>query len=159
MSGVAGVTLFDTNVVSELMKPSHLRNPSVDAWFSRVPLPLARVPAVVHFEIRFGIRLIPSRKTRDETLQRYAAFRGLVAGMADLDEAAAEATAEFMEHRRRHGRRMDDQLADAQIAGTAVVLSRKSGRVTLATRNLADFALLAAFAAVDVLDPFTGRRG
>ena len=157
MTVLLGPTLLDANVVSELMKPR--QDPNVAAWFRTIPAASAVVPAVVHFEIRRGILAIPAGRRRDAAAKKYGEVRALLGRVVDFDEAAAEATAEFADYRRRHGRRMDDQLADAQIAGTAAALSRKSGRVTLATRNLADFALLGAFAAVDVLDPFTGRRG
>ena len=152
-----GPVRLDANIVSALM--SSRQDANVAAWYDSLDTASVLIPAVVHYEVRNGLGMLPPGVKRSQTTRKYEQVRRLTAGIVDFDEAAAEATAEFMEHRRRHGRRMDDQLADAQIAGTAAALSRKSGRVTLATRNLGDFALLAAFAAVDVLDPFTGRRG
>ena len=154
----AGRLLLDTNVVSELMNVGPRRDANVMAWSDSIRVaPL--IPSVVHFEVQVGILNIPPGRRRDDTIRRYELFRQLTAGVVDFNEAAAGATAEFMAHRRRQGRRMDDQLADAQICGTAVALARSAGRVSLATRNTGDFARLPSFADVALIDPWAAGDG
>ena len=127
------ITILDTNVVSEPMRPSP--SPAVLAWLSegheRGPL---FVTTITVAEILFGIEMLPRGKRRDQMLvQAEAAFREDFTGrVLPFDEAAARAFPEIAVRRRAQGRPIAD--LDAQIA--AIAHSRDA---ILATRNTADF--------------------
>ena len=127
------ITILDTNVVSEPMRPSP--SPAVLAWLSegheRGPL---FVTTITVAEILFGIEMLPRGKRRDQMLvQAEAAFREDFTGrVLPFDEAAARAFPVIAVRRRAQGRPIAD--LDAQIA--AIAHSRDA---ILATRNTADF--------------------
>jgi hypothetical protein len=97
--------------------------------------PLA-LSSVSRWEIRYGLSLLPAGKRRDDLNRR---FNGLVAdlfgaGVYDLDSAAADECALIMGRKRALGESLDAHLSDAMIAGIAA-----SARLTVATRNQAEF--------------------
>jgi toxin FitB len=126
------VTLVDTNVLSELVRP--VCAPSVAAWFGSRPAHTLFVSAITQAEMSLGARLMPAGKRRD-ALQ--AAIRGIFeqdfAGrILPFDSAAALAYVEIVAARRSAGRPISQ--FDAQIAAIARV-----HRFEVATRNTADF--------------------
>jgi predicted nucleic acid-binding protein len=140
------ITILDTNVVSEPMRPSP--SPAVLAWLSasheRGPL---FVTTITVAEILLGIELLPRGKRREQMLaQAEATFAEDFAGhVLPFDEDAARAFPEIAVRRRAQGRPIAD--LDAQIA--AIAHSRDA---ILATRNTADFE----GCGVRLVNPWTG---
>ncbi len=130
---ISGITILDTNVVSEPMRPSP--SATVLAWLSRKPDGgNFFVTTITVAEIRFGIELLPAGKRHDRMLaQADATFREDFAGrILAFDEDAARAFPTIAAIRRARGRPISE--FDAQIAAIA----RSRGAI-LATRNTADF--------------------
>jgi toxin FitB len=124
------VTILDTNVISELMRPTP--ESLVLQWFNRLSAEDAHLTSITVAEILLGIELLPLGKRRD--VMRAAAERtlGVFAGQVlSFDEKAAHAFS-LVSSTRRHGRSMSD--FDAQIAAIA----RVHGAI-LATRKESDF--------------------
>jgi toxin FitB len=127
------ITILDTNVVSEPMRPS----PSaiVMAWLSRKPEDgHFFVTSVTVAEILLGVELLPRGKRHEKMLaEALATFAEDFAGrILPFDEEAARVFPEIAVRRRAQGRPIAD--LDAQIA--AIALSRSA---ILATRKTADF--------------------
>jgi predicted nucleic acid-binding protein len=129
----SAITILDTNVVSEPMRPSP--SAAVLAWLSRKPENgHFFVTTITVAEILFGIELLPRGKRYDKMLaEAQATFAEDFAGrILSFDEDAARAFPGIAVGRRAQGRPIAD--LDAQIA--AIVYSRGA---LLATRNTADF--------------------
>ena len=127
------MTILDTNVLSELMKPAP--SSKVTQWIrSRGPARDLCLTTITVAEILFGIELLPKGKRRDSLLADVeATFAADFAGrILPFDEAAARAFPPIAAARRQRGRPIS--VLDAQIAAIA-----KANGATLATRNTADF--------------------
>lgn len=130
--------LLDTDVVSELRRPRP--HGAVLAWMSSVDDAQLFVSAVTLGEIQAGIEL-----TREQDPAKAAELEGwldLVAGaynVLPMDAAVFRAWARLMH------RKSDTLYEDAMIAATA-----KVHRLTVVTRNAADFQALG----FEVLSPF-----
>jgi predicted nucleic acid-binding protein len=138
--------LLDTNVLSELMRPSPARE--VEAWVGAQPVEGLFISAVTEAELRFGVALLPDGKRRAMLAE---ALVGMLAEdfagrILPFDSAAASAYAEIAADRRRAGRPIAQ--FDAQIASIA-----RSRNAALATRNVADFASCG----VQLVDPWRAR--
>lgn len=127
------MTILDTNVFSEFMKPAP--SPQVIRWAERQRSSRELwLTTITVAEVLFGIEVLPKGKRRDGLhSDAEASFAHDFAGrIVPFDEAAARAFPEIAVSRRVHGRPIS--LFDAQIAAIA----RANGAV-LATRNTADF--------------------
>ena len=128
----SGITILDTNVVSEPM----LASPSavVQIWWSQQQPGALFITAVTAAEILYGIELLPQGKRRVALLAGVELMFGkvLAGRILPFDEDAARAFAVIAASRRARGRPITD--LDAQIAAIA----RSRGAI-LATRNTADF--------------------
>jgi predicted nucleic acid-binding protein len=126
------VIILDTNVLSELMRPSPARN--VVSWTAGQAPASLYTTSITQAEILHGVMLLPAGRRR-RTLEAAAAamfaddFAGRILGFGP---DAAPAYAQIAFDRRRAGRPISS--FDAQIAAIA----RTSG-AAIATRNLADF--------------------
>jgi predicted nucleic acid-binding protein len=127
------ITILDTNVVSEPMRPTP--SPAVLAWLAESHERGEHfVTTITLAEILFGIELLPRGKRRDRMLaQAEAVFAEDFAGrVLPFDEDAARAFPQIATQRRAQGRPIAD--LDAQIAAIA-----RSRGAFLATRNTIDF--------------------
>lgn len=139
-----GSVLLDTDVVSELVRPSPSRvvrkwldiRRNVDFYFSTVG----------EAELRAGVAILPAGRRRED-LSR-AVESGLRSGLGDrilvFDRAAAREYADIVATRRRTGRTVP--MADCQIAAIA-----RSRGMSVATRNVRHFEGIG----LTVINPWT----
>ena len=135
--------LLDTNVLSELMRPTP--SPAVESWMGSQPAAGVFISAITEAELRYGLALLPeSRRQKRLVAQAEAMLAEDFAGrILPFDSPAASAYARIAAARRLSGRRISQ--ADAQIA--AIAASRGA---SLATRNVADFV----DCGIDIVDPW-----
>jgi len=136
------VIVVDTNVVSELMRPSP--SPQVRAWVSaQAPGDLCTT-AITVAEIRYGLERLPDGRRKDSLLTAatdvFAAFSDYI---QPFDAEAAIRYARIVAHRDHLGSPIDG--FDAQIA--AICRTRDAA---LATRNAKDFRETG----ITVIDPW-----
>jgi predicted nucleic acid-binding protein len=130
---ISAITILDTNVVSEPMRPSP--SAAVLQWLSQKPEHgHFFVTTITVAEILFGVELLPRGRHCDKMLaEAQATFAEDFAGrVLPFDEEAARSFPEIAIRRRVQGRPISD--LDAQIAAIA-----HSHNAVLATRNTADF--------------------
>ena len=136
--------VLDTNVVSELMRPSP--NPAIESWIANRPAASLFFSAVGEAELRFGLAIMPAGRLRDAFASEIEAM--LREDFADrilpFDSEAARAYAVIAASRRVTGRPIAE--ADCQIAAIA-----HSRGMALATRNVRDFE----DTGIHILDPWT----
>lgn len=124
--------VLDTNVVSELMRPTP--DSRVLAWIAMEPVAGLFTTALTQAEIFYGLGLLPEGRRRDDLI---AAARPIfeieMAGrILPFDGDAALAYAEIAAHRQRTGHPI------SQIDGQIAAITRSRG-ARLATRNVRDF--------------------
>ncbi len=124
--------ILDTNVLSELVKPSP--DPNVVHWIGQKPVASLFTSTITQAEILYGVTLMPDGDRKTLLLKAvFRMFDELFAGrLLPFDAEAAMNYALIASDRRRAGRPISQ--FDAQIA--AIARSRE-GR--LATRNVSDF--------------------
>ena len=137
--------LIDTNVVSELMRPTPAR--AVLDWFGAQDPSALHLSAVSEAELRRGIAILPEGRRRDALR---AAVDAMVAEdfagrVLPFDGAAAIAFAAVFAERQTVGQPIS--FPDCQIAATARAHSAR-----VATRNVADFG----GCGVEVANPWNG---
>jgi predicted nucleic acid-binding protein len=127
------VILLDTNVLSELMRPRP--DPGVLKWFDHQPAASLWISAITRAEIELGIALLPSGKRRQALADAAdVMFREDFNGRClPFDGQAAGHYAVIVAQRTLLGKPIT--VEDAQIAAIA-----RSNELTLATRNVKDFA-------------------
>ncbi|HEV2374710.1 MAG TPA: type II toxin-antitoxin system VapC family toxin [Streptosporangiaceae bacterium] len=123
--------VVDTNVVSELMRPSPSQ--AVQTWFEAQAANDLYVTAVTVAEIRYGLARLPMgrrqdrlREAADEVFSTFAEF------ILPFDTAAAIEYAEIATHCESLGRSIEG--FDAQIAAIC-----RAHEAVLATGNTKDF--------------------
>ena len=141
------MTILDTNVLSELMRPRP--SPRVVAWVSSQPATELFTTAITAAEIFYGIELLARGKRRQGLLAAaQATFAEDLAGrILGFDGDAARVFSKIAAHRRILGKPISH--ADAQLAAITQVHGAR-----LATRNAADFEECA----IDVVDPWNHLR-
>ena len=141
------MVVIDTNVVSELMRPTPAT--AVLAWFSRQRSADLYLTAVSEAELRAGAAILPSGRRRDRLAAEVdAVVREDFAGrVLPFDSAAARAYAAIAASRRSVGRPILE--ADCQIAAIA-----RARDAAVATRNAADFE----HCGIAVIDPWADDR-
>ncbi len=124
--------VLDTNVVSELMRPSP--DPTVFEWAMGQAAETMFVTAISKAEVLFGVALLPagSRRTALQEAAVKAFDLDFAGKVLPFDEIAAEHYAVTAAHRRSAG--LTVTPLDLQIA--AIALSRNAA---VATRNVTDF--------------------
>ena len=136
--------LLDTNVVSELLRPSP--NPAVESWVAERPAAELHFTAVGEAELRYGVAILSAGRRRDALALAIEAilredFEGRI---LPFDSDAAREYASIASARRAAGRTVAP--ADCQIAAIA-----RARGMTVATRNVRDFGDIE----VEVVDPWT----
>lgn len=139
------MTILDTNVLSELMKPTP--SPRVMAWVAKQPATELFTTSITEAEIFYGLELLTKGKRREGLLAAAEAMfaEDLAGRVFGFDSDAARAFSKIAAHRRALGRPISH--ADAQIAAITQVRGAK-----LATRNVADFE----DCGLDAVDPWNG---
>lgn len=136
--------VIDTNVSSELMRPSP--SPAVAAWIAGRDAEELYLTAVSEAELLYGVAIVSAGGRRNEL--EAAMRRWLDAGFAErilpFNSAAARDYADIAAGRRSAGRPIAP--ADCQIAAIA----RRRG-MAVATRNVRDFGDIG----MEVVDPWT----
>lgn len=124
--------VLDTNVLSELMRPSP--HPRVVRWVAAQPVRSLFTTAITEAEILLGVALLPTGKRRSALKEAVVAMfaEDLRGRILPFESAAAAEFASILSSRRRGGRPMSH--ADAQIAAIA-----RSHGARVATRNISDF--------------------
>lgn len=137
--------VVDTNVVSELMRPSP--SARVLGWLREQPGPGLCTSAITVAEILYGIERLPAGRRREDLRSAATAvFRAFADQVLAFDAAAAGEYALAVSHRERLGRPAEG--FDAQIAA----ICRARG-AALATRNVADFRDMG----IEVINPWDDR--
>ena len=136
--------VLDTNVVSELMRPSP--SEAVEIWIANRPATSLFFSAVGEAELRFGLAIMPAGRRRDAIASEMEAMLrdDFANRILPFDSEAARAYAVIAASRRVAGLSIAE--ADCQIAA----ITRSRG-MALATRNIRDFE----DTGIDVLDPWT----
>ena|SRR5579872_2693428 len=126
------MTLLDTNVVSEILKPHP--SDAVANWLRKYPRSQLFTTAVTESEILYGVAIMPEGKRRSVLAAEVEGiFQDLFGDrILSFDSRAARAYAEISASRRLMGRPMSQ--ADAQIGAIALTHG-----AAIATRNIADF--------------------
>ena len=136
--------LLDTNVISELVKPSP--DPAVVAFFGRTVPATVFTAAVCEAEIRYGLARLPAGRRRNDLLGCVTAFLAEAFGNRILafDSASAAIYGELRAAREAAGKPIP--VEDAMIAATA-----RAYGASVVTRNVADFI----GCGVQVVNPWT----
>ena len=139
--------VIDTNVVSELMRPTP--EPAVMTWFSEQDAAQLYLTAISEAELCAGAAILPAGRRRERlTAEVDAVVRQDFAGrVLPFDSAAARAYAVIAASRRSVGRPILE--ADCQIAAIA-----RAHDAAVATRNGADFE----HCGIEVFDPCSSDR-
>ena len=140
--------LIDTNVVSELMRPSPAH--AVIDWFGQQDAAALHLSAVSEAELRRGVALLADGRRRAALLAATDAmvaedFEGRV---VPFDSAAASAFAAIFAERQARGRPIS--FPDCQIAATA-----RARGAAVATRDRDGFV----DCGIEVIDPWTEGAG
>ncbi len=111
--------ILDTNVISELMKPAHLLNPTVEAWIKGLTVDSLSTTSICLTESLIGIAAMADGKRK--ALARKALEQVYAELFADrisaFDAPAAREYVSLMLERRQAGRPI--KHFDAQIAAIA----------------------------------------
>ena len=137
--------VLDTNVVSELMRPSP--DSGVIDWVARQVAPDLHVSAISEAELRYGVEVLPQGRRRDGLLDEIEGmlredFGGRV---IPFDSYAARSYAAIATALRAAGRPISH--ADCQIAAIARALG-----ASVATRDVNGFE----GCGIEVINPWTG---
>jgi predicted nucleic acid-binding protein len=137
------VIILDTNVISEIFKPTPER--CVIEWMTSLTDDVA-ITAIALAELLAGVRRLPDGRRRDVLVARIdaaiAPYRGSRSILA-FDDVAAERYADVLAAREAAGAPIS--TADAQIAAICLVHD-----ATCATRNVKDFV----HTGVSLFDPW-----
>ena len=138
--------LLDTNVLSELTKT--IPSGNVIDWLDKQARNSIWTTSVTILELRFGLRIMPAGKRRDqmEGAIKTMLTQKIGGRVASFDFTAAERTADLMAARQEAGRMVD--LRDSMIAGIAL-----STNAALATGNPKHFEGLR----VPIINPWVAR--
>lgn len=140
--------IVDTNVISELMKPSP--DERVRDWIAQIPPLSLYISAITQAELSVGVAILPAGRPRTALIHALTGmFENDFSGrILPFDSAAATCYASVISERRAAGRPI--QQFDAQIASIA-----RARGAALATRNIGDFE----GTGIQLIDPWYGGDG
>jgi predicted nucleic acid-binding protein len=135
--------VIDTNVISELMKPSP--QPKLISWVDSQNATQLFITTITIAEISYGLSVLPdgTRKRHLEDSFHKALNDAFKHRILSFGETAAPAYGKIMGHRKQLGRPLS--MADGQIAAIAA-----AHNYSIATRNMTDFV----DCEVEVINPF-----
>ncbi|MGJ0533368.1 MAG: type II toxin-antitoxin system VapC family toxin [Methylocystis sp.] len=138
--------LLDTNIVSEMMKPTGDGN--VRRWMDSYSELDFFIATPVIAELRFGLALLPEGRNKEALTRACDTIEAeIFAGrIFTFDQRAAHAFARLRAKRQALGKPLN--VMDALVASIA-----SAHAMTLATRNVADFVDLD----IAVVNPFEAR--
>ena len=138
--------LLDTNVVSELLRPSP--DAVVETWVGDLPATDLYFSAIGEAELRYGVAILPTGRRQAALASAIDAIlrEDFVNRILPFDSHAAREYADIAAMRRSAGRTVAP--ADCQIAAIA-----RSRDMTVVTRNVRDFEGMD----IEVVDPWTGE--
>lgn len=124
--------LVDTNVISEMMKPTPLAK--VVSWIDQQQAAHLFITTISIAEIAYGIRVLPegSRRNALEEAFNKALSEAFKHRILPFEESAAHLYGKIMSRRKEMGRPLS--ILDGQIAAIA-----RAHNLTIATRNIRDF--------------------
>ena len=136
--------LLDTNVVSELLRPSPV--PVVETWVGGRRATDLYFSAIGEAELRYGVTILPAgrRQTALATAIEAILREDFVDRILPFDSEAAREYADIAAMRRSAGRTVSP--ADCQIAAIA-----RSRDMAVATRNIRDFNDID----IEIINPWT----
>ena len=135
--------LLDTNIISELLRPSP--NPAVETWVDNRRATDLYFSAIGEAELRYGVAVLPAGRRRDALASAIEAIlrEDFTDRILPFDREAARDYADIAAMRRAAGRTV--LPVDSQIAAIA-----RSRGMAVATRNVRDFGDIG----IDVIDPW-----
>ena len=127
------MTILDTNVLSELMKPNP--SPEVVAWTESNLWSELFISAITQAEILYGLDLLPSGKRKDalQIAARLMFEEDFSQRILPFDHIAAQHYASVVSTRKKSGKPISQ--FDAQLASIA-----KCRGANVSTRNESDFS-------------------
>ena len=140
--------LIDTNVVSEMMRPSP--EPRVASYLDSIADEGLGIASITVWEVLDGIgRLAPGKRRRGLADRFYDLLDELFEDrIVDWTQADAQACARIMEDKRRRGESLDDHVPDAFLAAAAATRG-----LAIVTRNTGEFRNTG----IETVDPWTAR--
>ncbi|MDE0395688.1 MAG: type II toxin-antitoxin system VapC family toxin [Gammaproteobacteria bacterium] len=138
--------LLDTNVVSELLRPSP--DAGVETWVGDLQATDLYFSAIGEAELRYGVAILPTGRRQAALLSVIDAIlrEDFVNRILPFDSHAAREFADIAAARRAAGRTVAP--SDCQIAAIA-----RSRDMTVVTRNVRHFAHMD----IEVVNPWTGN--
>lgn len=124
--------LFDTNVISEMMKP--IPNENVVKWINKQEVMQLFISTITIAEISYGLNVLPEGRRRsalEKSFQK-AMLEAFFGRILSFDETAAYFYGNLMGHRKELGYPLG--VPDGQIAAIA-----RAHGATVATRNIRGF--------------------
>ena len=136
--------LLDTNIISELLRPSP--DPAVETWVDGRRATDLYFSAIGEAELRYGVTVLPAGRRRAALASAIEAIlqEDFMDRILPFDREAARDYADIAAMRRAAGRTV--LPADSQIAAIA-----RSRGMAIATRNVRDFENIG----IEVIDPWT----
>ena len=140
--------LIDTNVVSEMMRPSP--EPRVASYLDSIADEGLGIASITVWEVLDGIgRLAPGKRRRGLADRFHDLLDELFEDrIVDWTQADAQACARIMEGKRRRGESLDDHVPDAFLAAAAATRG-----LAIVTRNTGEFRNTG----IETVDPWTAR--
>ena len=134
--------LLDTNIVSELLRPSP--DPAVETWIGDRRATDLYFSAIGEAELRYGVAVLPAGRRRTALASAIEAIlrEDFTERILPFDSEAARDYADIAAMRRAAGRTVPP--ADCRIAAIA-----RSRGMAMATRNVRDFENIG----IEVIDP------
>lgn len=138
--------LLDTNVVSELLRPSP--DAGVESWVGDLQATDLYFSAIGEAELRYGVAILPTGRRQAALLSAIDAIlrEDFVNRILPFDSHAAREFADIVVARRSAGRTVAP--SDCRIAAIA-----RSRDMTVVTRNVRHFAHMD----IEVVNPWTGN--